>query len=323
MRRSHAFWGLFALLWLAGAARASAQPSAASDGNTPAPGESQPAAEVLAEYQEVVRRAVAEFELGHVAEARALFLRAHGLWPSARTFRTLGMTAFELRMYPQALAELQQALADPRRPLPAEQRTQVTALIDQARDYVGRYQLQVVPADAELLVDGVRRSTAKPLLVGVGVHQLLVRAQGRPELRRELLVQGREDEALALSLERERGPQLQADVSPTAAARPRPALEPAVPEPSRAPVILAWGVAGAGVIVGSVAGIIAFSKKHDVEHLEAGHRAADISTAAWITAGVAAATGVVLLWVTPQARPREHALQPGLGPGWIALHGTL
>jgi hypothetical protein len=106
-------------------------------------------------------------------------------------------------------------------------------------------------------------------------------------------------------------------------ALPQQALEPSAPAPSRAPAIIAFGVAGAGVIVGSVAGIIALNKKHDVDHLEAGHRAADISTAAWITAGVAAVTGTVLLLVAPEARAQEHALQPAIGPGWLALQGTL
>ena len=109
---------------------------------------------------------------------------------------------------------------------------------------MGRYQLQVVPADAELLVDGVPRSTGEPLLVGVGVHQLLVRAQGRPELRRELLVQGREDESLALSLERESSPQLQVAAPPGPIAAPRQALEPAAPAASPAPAIIALLLGG-------------------------------------------------------------------------------
>lgn len=52
------------------------------------------------------------------------------------------MTAFELRMYPRALQELQASLDDPRRPLPVEQREQVTRLIEETKAFVGRYELQ-------------------------------------------------------------------------------------------------------------------------------------------------------------------------------------
>ena len=45
---------------------------------------------------------------------------------------------------------------------------------------------------------------------------------------------------------------------------------------------IAFGVGAAGLAVGSVSGLIAFSKKHDADP-SAGHRAADISTAVFIT----------------------------------------
>jgi len=167
--------------------------ASAADGLTP---------EVQAQYRDVVGRAVVEFDAGRWAEARALFLRAHQLWPSARTLRTLGMTSFELRAYAQALTELQAALDDPRRPLSDEQRAQVSTLIDQARAFVGRYQVAVTPSTAELLVDGAPRALAADgvLLLEVGRHELRARASGYSELVRTLDVLGREDETLALEL---------------------------------------------------------------------------------------------------------------------------
>lgn len=265
--------------------------------------EEAPDTSAEAEYREVVERAVAEFDLGHVVEARALFLRAHELWPSARTLRTLGMTAFELRMYPRALRELQAAIDDPRRPLPPEQRAQVEGLIAETQGYVGRYQLQLRPAGTELLVDGSRVSTHEPLVVGVGMHELLARAPGFVELRRELVVQGREDEPLLL--------QLSPVVPPSAAPDLQAAHEP---QANYTPAIVAFGVAGAGIVVGTVSGLIAFSKKHDTD-LTAGHRAADISTAAWITAGVAATVGVVWLLYEPTTRRDAQAARVWVGPG--------
>lgn len=162
--------------------------------------EDEPSEEVRASYREVVARAVAEFEAGHFAEARALFLRAHELWPSARTFRTLGMTAFDMRMYVRALDER-------RRPLTAEQRAQVEALLEQTRGFVGRYRVQGVPRDATLWVDGeLRPLKGAPLVLAVGEHVLTVRAPGHTELRRVLVVQGRDDETVELHLEPDAAP---------------------------------------------------------------------------------------------------------------------
>jgi hypothetical protein len=47
----------------------------------------------------------------------ALFRHGHDLLPNARSFRALGMTAFNLALYPAALRELIAALDDARRPL--------------------------------------------------------------------------------------------------------------------------------------------------------------------------------------------------------------
>ena len=264
-------------LGVAGAARA--QPSA--------PTEAEISSEREAEYRSVVARAVSEFDSGHAAEARALFLRAHELWPSARTRRTLGMTAFELRMYPQALEELQSALEDPHRPLTAEQRTQVLDLVARTKTFIGRYQLRLVPADAEVLVDGAPVARAA-LVLGLGSHRLLVRRRGYRALQRELRVQGGEDDTLILQLKAAPLPQ-QARVhlgAPTAAE----------PTANRTPAWIAFGVAAASLAIGGVSGSVALSKRHDIEDLQAGYQAADLSTGAFITAGVAAAAGA-LLWI--------------------------
>jgi hypothetical protein len=184
------------LLWLTAAAwLACALPTAAQAPEVPAPAEP-------AEYRSVVASAIAEFDAGRFAEARALFLRAHDLWPSARTLRTLGMTAFELRLYPRALVELQAALDDPRRPLADAERAQVQELLAQTRAFVGRYRLRLSPPELELSVDGAPRprDDDAELLLAVGAHELLARAPGHQELRRTLVVEGREDEELLLSL---------------------------------------------------------------------------------------------------------------------------
>ena len=119
-----------------------------------------PPGEVKARYEMLVRAAIAEFQDRHWPEARALFTQAHALWPSARTLRSLGMTAFEVRDYPKALLELQSALEDPRRPLTGERRAHVEALLGRTRAFVGELTVTVWPAQARLWIDGQPVQTA-------------------------------------------------------------------------------------------------------------------------------------------------------------------
>ncbi|HEX6242944.1 MAG TPA: hypothetical protein VFZ61_18655 [Polyangiales bacterium] len=154
------------------------------------------------EYQRLMSLGLDEFSHGHWAEARALFLRGHALSPNARSFRALGMTAFNLRRYPEALHELTQALDDPRRPLTKSLVASTRALQEQADTFVGRYTIQLEPENAALRVDG---SIAKPgangeLLLAVGSHWLEAEAQGYTRLTRPLLVDGTDGETLRLTL---------------------------------------------------------------------------------------------------------------------------
>jgi len=75
-----------------------------------APGETQA-------YRALINDAAAEYDAKHFAEARALFRRAHELEPSARTWRGMGMAAFELRDYVKSLRALEASLVDSRLPL--------------------------------------------------------------------------------------------------------------------------------------------------------------------------------------------------------------
>src|SRR3954452_13107151 len=55
-----------------------------------------------AAYEAAIAEAVAHFSAAHWSEARALFLRAHEIKPSARTLRGLGVVEFELGHYAEA-----------------------------------------------------------------------------------------------------------------------------------------------------------------------------------------------------------------------------
>lgn len=169
-------------------------------------------------YATAIARAVQEFEFGHYAEARAAFRAAHELSPSARTLRGLGQSEFELRNYRESIALLRQALASKERPLGPALRQDALSLLHRAEAYVARYRLDLEPADARVLVDGVAPadgadcpeaevacqdaggSHPTDLVLEVGDHVVLVRAEGYEDAQRELRVTGRTDAVLHIRL---------------------------------------------------------------------------------------------------------------------------
>jgi hypothetical protein len=159
-------------------------------------------------YQGVKALAVEEWNAGRWAEARALFLLAHGLKPSARTLRALGKTAFELRLYPEAVRELSAALTDLRQPLDPALRSEARSLLQRAEAFVGRYQIQLQPPDAHLRVDG-GTPVLEPdgsVLLALGHHQLEIEASGYLSERHEIVVADSAGKTLSFRLSPEARP---------------------------------------------------------------------------------------------------------------------
>jgi hypothetical protein len=206
-------------LWLACllCARASAQAPIAQDAAEPA---------VADGYQAAVERAVAEFSEGRWAEARALFGQAHALSPNARTLRGLGMSAFELRMYAQAIGELEAALQDTRKPLTDALRAHVLELLARARAFVGRVRIEASPAGAQVLVDGKPPSAQDDgaVLLDAGIHTVTATAEGYRAQSVRVQVEGGRADTVQLALQ------------PLATPAPAPAPQPPVAQPPSAPI---------------------------------------------------------------------------------------
>ncbi len=142
-------------------------------------------------YTETIAQALAEFDGHRYAEARALFVRAHALYPNARTLRGLGVVEFELQHYGVAADYLRDALAADERRLDGEMRTSTEALLARTRVFLDDIELALQPSAARVLVDGVPVALAGGhLVVQVGDHMFEIEADGyRPE-RRALSAQG-------------------------------------------------------------------------------------------------------------------------------------
>lgn len=146
-------------------------------------------------YGEAIDAAVREHELGHFVEARELLLRAHKLYPNARTLRGLGKVEYELRNYGHAVEYLQRALASPERPLDARLRADVEEVLARARAYVGEVHVNVDPGTASVIVDGITVASGPEasLRLLVGDHVIEFRADGRLPERRAVRVNGGEE----------------------------------------------------------------------------------------------------------------------------------
>lgn len=158
--------------------------------------------EESADYRQAVEEAVREFDARNYAEARALFRRAHALFPNARTERGLGFAEFELRNYPAAITHLQAALHSNVKTLSDELRPETEQLLARAQTFVGRVYVDAKPKPNVLTIDGVavEPQGGGDLVLAVGEHLLEVRAQGFVAERRKLSIQGGEAERITILL---------------------------------------------------------------------------------------------------------------------------
>jgi hypothetical protein len=213
-----------------------------------------------ASYTELVNEALRESAAGRWAEARVLFRRAHDVYPNARTLRGIGMVAYELSDYTDAIRHLRLALDDARRPLTDEQRAEAQRILDAALGFVGRYTLENVPSGARFLIDG-RPLEPEPdgtLLLDSGPHHVVVSTdEGRWEGRWR--VRGGENEALPIVFE--------APIVPHVPGPPTPMVTVFDPPPAAwavtiagasalvvGAVLLAFGLADMGVVQGAPSG---------------------------------------------------------------------
>lgn len=305
---------------------------------SPTPLAAQPSENDLA-YEAAVGDALTELKAGRLPEARALFLRAHALKPSARTLRGLGVVALEQRHYAEADTLLRQALDDPRRPLTDRQRAEAEQALGRLSGLLGRYTVSVTPPHAKIHVDGAPVTLRAGLLtLEIGTHTLTASAAGHQPYRRKLEVRGGESERLTFALlpVQLAAPVASAPVAP-AHERPPPSSTPRESDAKRSDRV--WGftsiaVGGALGATGSVLLAIGLKDVSKVEDAEDGTLWSDIESsrerapiltsvgAAGIGAGLASAA--LGLWLL-QRRPRAErdTVDVALSPYGISLRGRI
>jgi hypothetical protein len=295
-----------------------------------------------AEYEELTKKGIREYELNHWAEAKTYFTRAHTLFPNARTLRALGLIAFEMRDYVESLGLLERALADKRKPLAGTMRQEVSDLADDARSFVGRVSLVLEPANASVFIDDepVKLREQGSLLLDPGEHELRVEAAGYRSQSRSLRAPAGQAIELKLALVAANGG------APGSGAELAVAATPATDAATGASWwstqrIVAVGL-GAGAVVafgiGTTSGLLALSAKSDSDHNCDGERCdpkgaaardtavarADIASVAFIAGGALITAGAITFFLAPDPeRPvsGQLSLRPGPGLAGIAVLG--
>jgi hypothetical protein len=303
-------------------------------------------AEPNAEYSNLLKDGVSEFAAGNWGEARVLFVKAHQIQPTARTFRGLGLCDFELRYYVRAIAEFEAALNDQRRPLTHELRGQVEQALQRSREYVARYEL-ITPAGSELTVDGERQRLAKgePLTLDPGKHTLSVQpASGEPIVHEVVAEVGSRSR---LVFEAKSADELEPSAVATASADELPA--PYLPPQGTAarPRLFTWvaaGLTGAFGVGIAVFGLSAAAKHASFEQqtaryneqLAQGSSSPMPADAALVRSGktfetltnvsivgcsVAGAATIALYILEGSAKTERAPVQAGIGFGGAYVHG--
>ncbi|HET7540671.1 MAG TPA: hypothetical protein VFK05_12390 [Polyangiaceae bacterium] len=195
--------------------------------------------------------------------------------------------------------------------------------------------------DAQVSVDGV---AVPPAAVGVarainpGAHEFAASAKGYLSNRQTVSLAEGEEKSVALELQVD--PNQQAtptEVSPKPA---QAAAEPPARQHNRTPAYVAFGVAGAGLVVGGVTGILALNKRSKLEHcntpefpdvcppeysdtLDAYHTLGIASGAGFIVGAAGIITGVSL-WLLDNksaAPARGLVVRPYVGLGSVGAVG--
>jgi len=205
-------------------------------------------------YQALIDEGVLEFGAGNFVEARTLFERAHALAPNARTLRALGLCAFELKHYVQAVAELRASLDDTRNSLTADLVPGVERTLERARGFVGELQLRTDPADSRLLIDGQARE-GRHFSLDVGEHLLSASAPGYHSRDLRLSIAGLQTQRIELVLT-----PLQSELPAAPAPQPLAARSSRDAEPALSERWWFWTALGVVVVGAAVTVVVVASR---------------------------------------------------------------
>jgi hypothetical protein len=275
-------------------------------------------------YDEAVRIGLDEYSAGNYPEALAAMKHAHEINPNARTFRGMGVTAFEMREYVDALRYLTAALASNVNPLPPQLRAPTEHLINRTRLNVGSISLDLRPRSGMTLrIDG-KPATMEPdgtVAVNIGERTLEFDAPGYAPTTRILTVESGKPLRATVVLQASSSSPNSDSPPTTGGLRAEP---PSAPENAQTLRRVAWwgfGTAGAMTVGGAVALGIRELRVRQFQEAgcmtplspECSDQSGRVSTNRVVgivvlsAAGVLAVGATVLLWKAPRSTSSVQA----------------
>ena len=293
---------------------------------------------------------------GKCKEAIEKLDRAEKLRHAPTTAGRLGECEIEVGRIVSGTERLQRLLREPAVPNPppafvtALQRAQ--QVLDKALPRIAVLHVAVAaPAGTKiaLSVDGEKVSDVfidadRP--TDPGLHTVQASSPGFYPVATKVALKDSETKRIELKLEPDPSYKVAVAPAPTPESPTQISPPPEQPAPSHVPAYAAFGLAGAGIVVGTITGIMALGRKSDATKncpqsrclagsqgeadLSAAKALGTASTVGFIVGGVGIATGVVLLFTssssTPPATraslPPAPAVHPELGLGYAGVRGT-
>jgi hypothetical protein len=310
----------------------------------------EPTAQDIAQARQLGQQATAAYEAGNYAEAEKLYAAASKLYPLAPTL-TLGLARSQAKQGKVVSAQenynkiVREWGANATAPQPFKDAAEA------AKNEVGAVSARVASLlitvegaqNPTVTIDGVNVPSAALGLkrpVDPGTHLVKASADGmKPAETSVHVAEGASAEA---KLKLEKDPNAPS-VTPVPVTNPPPGTPPGTEPPgeqvkagNKTLAFVAFGVGGAGLLVGSITGLVAMGKHSDLEgRCPNGKCPADaqgdvdgyksmgtISTIGFIVAGVGAAAGVILLVTSPKQQTGTRTTTPTIGLGGAGIAGT-
>jgi hypothetical protein len=316
--RANRFVGLCAIALLTGAVAFSHATPAAAQGAATSPKLGSGADEKAKkdEAKTAFKEAKKKFDADDFAGALPLYEKADTLYPGSAPKHKIALCYDKLGKTAEAVAAYKAFLGSNPSDKYADRVTAANARVAELEATMpSTVIIKVAPEGvaAQITVNGTP-ATGPELTLPAGEHTIVVTAEGHTPLTEVVTLRGNEKRELSLTL--------------TPAAAPLPPEPPPVePQPaveeegrSNVPAYVTLGIAGAGVILGTVFGIQALGAKSDfddepsVDNADEAERAAliaDMSFGVALTFGI---TGAVLLFSGGDDEPGEASAKPVLLP---------
>ena len=287
---------------------------------------SGPTAADKARARELYTKGQKLFREGQYLEAQSTFEQAYTAVPNPVVLLSIAECQVRGEQFSQAVATYQRYLEERKE---APDRAQVEAQIEKLQKKPGHLTVESTPAGALVFVDGqdTGKLTPADLELPAGDHMVAVQIEGFQRAEQAVNVIIGSQERVTFALPEVAAPQVQ-----TTTTMPTRTDEGAHAKSNTLPIWIAVGVAGAGVVTGSILVGLAlktrneFTENHTEANADKGERLALFADVGF---GVAAAAGVtaLVLYLTRNKGESEPSeawnVAPALGKGHAGIQGSL